>query len=87
MPLSLPSTPPKTKPYQAFNISTIIVQGGAQGVRKSRRVRRVLRRVMRRVRRVRRVVRRVEPEQVFDPERGSLSGIKMEAKIFLPQKP
>jgi hypothetical protein len=44
------------------------------------RVLRVLRRV---VRTVRRVVRRVVPEQVFDPERFSLSGIKMEAKIYI----
>ncbi len=43
---------------------------------------RVLRRVVLRVRWVRRVVRRVDPEQVFDLERGSLSGIKMEAKIL-----
>ncbi len=44
------------------------------------KVLRVLHRVVRRVRMVRRVVRRVDPEQVLDPERGSLSGIKMEAK-------
>ena len=47
-----------------------------------RRVLRVLLRVVLGVLRVLRVVRRVHPEQVFDPERGTLSGREIVAKIF-----
>ncbi len=67
----------------AKDVAQVAAQGVAQGVLKSRRVRRVLHRVLRRVRRV---VRRVDLEQVFDPEWGSLSGIKTDAIFFSNSK-
>ena len=48
---------------------------------------RVLLRVVLRVLRVLRVVRRVHPEQVFDPERATLSGRETVAKKNFVQMP